>query len=62
MSDKPATNRRSFLKWAGFGAAGTVAAVATSSTAAADETVNADGSARYSETDHVKKVYELAKF
>ena len=61
MSDKPTTNRRSFLKWVGFGAAGTVAAVAASTTAAADE-VNPDGSARYSETDHVKKVYELSKF
>ncbi len=61
MSDKPTTNRRSFLKWAGLGAAGTVTAVATTQTATADE-VNPDGSARYSETEHVKKVYELARF
>ena len=62
MSDKPATDRRSFLKWAGFGAAGTVTAVASSQTAKADETENLDGSARYLETDHVKKVYKLARF
>lgn len=62
MSDKATTNRRSFLKWAGFGAASSVATVATGQTATAEEAVNADGSARYSETDHVKKVYELARF
>ncbi len=61
MSDKPATDRRSFLKWAGFGAAGAVAATASAQTVAADE-VNPHESTGYSETDHVKKVYELARF
>lgn len=61
MFDKPTTDRRSFLKWIGFGTAGTVAAAAGVQTAVAKE-VNPDGSARYSETDHVKKVYELARF
>ena len=61
MSEKSTTDRRSFLKLAGLGAAGSVAAVAGSKTANADE-VNSDGNAGYSETDHVKKVYELAKF
>lgn len=61
MSDKPATDRRSFLKWIGFGTAGTVAAVSTAQASVDDET-SLDGSAGYSETDHVKKVYELARF
>ena len=61
MSDKSTTDRRSFLKLAGLGAAGSVAATAGAKTASADE-ADPKGSDGYSETDHVKKVYELARF
>ena len=61
MSDKPTTDRRSFLKWIGFGTAGTVVAASTAHAEAENKT-NLDGSARYSETEHVKKVYDLARF
>ena len=61
MSDKPTTNRRSFLKWAGLGAASSVAA-GTTAKAADGEELEANLQVGYSETDHVKKVYELAKF
>lgn len=61
MSDKKLADRRSFLKLASLSAAGAVASVASSNTARADN-VSEDGSKGYSETDHVKKVYELAKF
>ncbi len=61
MTDKLTTDRRSFLKLASVGTAS--AAVAAVSTVSADaEVTKADGSAGYSETDHVKKVYELARF
>jgi len=61
MSDKPTTNRRSFLKWAGLGAASSVAAGTTAKTANSEE-LETNLQVGYSETDHVKKVYELAKF
>jgi len=61
MSDKQTTDRRSFLKWIGFGTAGTVVA-ASSAQAETVEQTNLDGSARYSETEHVKKFYDLARF
>ena len=60
MSEKSTTDRRSFLKLAGLGAVGSVATVATKA-AQADE-VDPKTMTGYSETDHVKKVYELAKF
>jgi len=62
MSDKATTDRRGFLKWAGLGTAGAVAGSVGAQSAGADE-INPDNkSARYTETDHVKKVYELARF
>lgn len=61
MSEKTTTSRRSFLKWAGIGAVGT-AAGASAARAAEQAETDRDGSARYRETDHVKKVYELARF
>ncbi len=61
MSEKTETSRRSFLKLAGGSAAGAVAVVASSEAASADEALPT-GNAGYSETDHVKKVYELARF
>ena len=61
MTEKSNTDRRSFLKLAGLGSAGAVAATAGVQTAEAE--VQPEGDSRgYSETDHVKKVYELAKF
>ena len=55
------TDRRSFLKLAGFGTVGTVAAAASSVTATAEELqpTKTDG---YRETEHVKRVYELSRF
>ena len=61
MSEKTTTDRRSFLKWAGLGSAGAVAASAGVQTANA-ENVSAEGYKGYSESDHVKKVYELSRF
>ena len=59
MADKLATDRRSFLKLAGVGAAGAVAAASGSATAVAQEQ---DTGSVYRETDHVRKVYELQRF
>ena len=55
------TDRRSFLKLAGLGTVGTVAAAASTVTATAGELTPAktDG---YRETEHVKRVYDLARF
>lgn len=55
------TDRRSFLKLAGLGTVGTVAAAASTVTATADELTptKKDG---YQETEHVKRVYDLARF
>lgn len=55
------TDRRSFLKLAGLGTVGTVAAAASTVTATADELTPAKGDG-YRETDHVKRVYELSRF
>ncbi len=61
MAEKSTTDRRSFLKWAGLGSAGAVVTTAGVQTAKG-EGLSEDGSKGYSETDHVKKVYELARF
>ncbi len=61
MSEKNETDRRSFLKMAGLGTAGAVATAAGTQTANADG-VREDGSRGYSETEHVRKVYDLARF
>jgi len=46
---------------ASIGTAGAVVAAASSNPASAED-AKPEGSAGYSETDHVKKVYELARF
>ena len=60
MSGKTTTDRRSFLKLAGVGAAGAVAVAAGAQSASAE--APQDGDAVYRETDHVRKVYELSRF
>lgn len=59
--DKDPTGRRSFLKLAGLGTVGTVAAAASTVTATASELTPEKGDG-YRETDHVKRVYELSRF
>jgi phage I-like protein len=61
MSEKSTTDRRSFLKLAGLGTAGVVVTAAGTKTVSAEE-IRAEGSLGYSETEHVKKVYKLARF
>ncbi len=61
MSKNNATDRRSFLKMAGIGTAGAVTAAVGTMAADASE-VREDGSRGYSETEHVRKVYDLARF
>jgi hypothetical protein len=55
------SDRRSFLKLAGLGTVGTAAAAASSVTASA-EPLAPKGNGDYRETDHVKRVYDLARF
>ncbi len=55
------TDRRSFLKLAGLGTVGTVAAAASTVTATAEELSPSKGDG-YRETEHVKRVYELSRF
>lgn len=55
------TDRRSFLKLAGLGTVGTVAAAASTVTATADELTPEKGNG-YRETEHVKRVYDLSRF
>jgi hypothetical protein len=55
--------RRDFLKLAGLGAAaGSVAGVAKVAPAAATEATPPPGKPGYRETEHVRKVYEVARF
>jgi len=62
QEDRQATDRRSFLKLACFGAAATTATV-VSGTDKAEGAEVADTSSRgYRETEHVLKVYETARF
>lgn len=64
MSDKDekaGTARRGFLKLAGLGTAGGAAAALSSGTVLADEPEPEAGS-RYTETEHVRLYYELARF
>jgi hypothetical protein len=63
--DGAKTDRRSFLKLAGLGTVGTVAAAASAVTASADELApKGSGHTRseYRETEHVKQMYDLARF
>ncbi len=62
---KQAIGRRDFFKKAGLGAGAVGAAavgLSTKDSAAAEPTKAAPGKAGYSETAHVKKYYELARF
>jgi hypothetical protein len=55
--------RRDFLKLAGSGALGGAAAAAAAAVGApAEAALEAAPKPGYRETDHVKKVYELARF
>jgi hypothetical protein len=62
-NEKVARSRREFLKTIGVGAgaAGAVA-VTGAGEAKAEAPSLPDGSAGYRETEHVKRVYELARF
>jgi len=55
------TDRRSFLKLAGLGTVGTVAAAASTMSATAQD-LAPSGNGDYQESDHVKRYYELARF
>jgi DMSO/TMAO reductase YedYZ molybdopterin-dependent catalytic subunit len=58
-----ASGRRDFLKLAGLGAAaGSVAVAAKVAPAVADEAAASASKPGYRETDHVRKVYEVARF
>ena len=59
--EKADTDRRSFLKLASIGAAASGVAAATSVTAQAAEPAPT-GNGQYRESEHVKRVYELARF
>ena len=64
MTDKKETrSRREFLKTVGVGA-GAAGAAAVTGTAPlpAEAATPAENSAGYRETEHVKRVYELARF
>jgi anaerobic selenocysteine-containing dehydrogenase len=57
-----AAKRRDFLKLAGGSAAGGVAAVAAAGVAPAEAASAEAERSCYRETDHIRKVYELARF
>ena len=52
------TDRRGFLKLAGLGLAATAGTATAEARPARDE----KGKARYRETEHVRRYYELARF
>lgn len=57
-----AAKRRDFLKLAGGSAAGGVAAVAAAGVAPAEAASGGTERSGYRESEHVRKVYELARF
>jgi hypothetical protein len=60
---KETRSRREFLKTVGVGAGAAGAAVVTASVEApAEAKALPDGGAGYRETEHVKRVYQLARF
>lgn len=61
--EKPAADRRSFLKLAGAGVVGGSAAAvaAVSGTTPADAAEKPNDKSLYRETEHVKKFYALAR-
>ncbi|MBU2532952.1 MAG: formate dehydrogenase [Alphaproteobacteria bacterium] len=56
------TDRRSFLKIAGLGAVGAAATAASTVAVTAEAAPPSDKKGGYRETEHVKRVYELARF
>jgi hypothetical protein len=61
MADDKVADRRNFIKLAGATAAGAGATVVTAGAAAAKTVETRPADAMYSETDHVKRYYELAR-
>lgn len=59
---KAVAGRRDFLKLAGLGAAGAAGAAAVPAAATAEVAEVPSRPKGYRETEHVKKVYELARF
>ena len=64
MSEREETKvgRRDFFKKAGLGAGAAVVAAATTQAGAAETAVPQKKSAGYTETDHVRTFYDLARF
>ena len=54
--------RRDFFKKAGLGAGAAAVAVTASKAGAVETTTPTSKGSGYSETDHVRKYYELARF
>jgi hypothetical protein len=59
---KETASRREFFKSVGLGAGAAGALVVAGGGEAEAEIVREDGSLGYRETDHVKRVYQLARF
>lgn len=63
--DKPGVSRRGLLRGLGLGAAGAAAAgtlVREAEAASTKQAASAPRSGGYRESDHVRRVYELARF
>ncbi|MGI9384856.1 MAG: formate dehydrogenase [Methyloligellaceae bacterium] len=60
--DKTVADRRSFLRLAGLGTVAGGAALVAGGGAAEADTAADDKDRLYSETDHVKTYYQLARF
>ena len=60
--DQAATSRRNFLKLSTLGAAATGAAAVMPTGVAQASDQPAEGNRLYRETEHVKRVYDLARF
>lgn len=61
-NDRTATDRRGFLKFAGFGSVAGAAALLFKSDKAEAAEVGPDGRLGYRETEHVRTFYESARF
>jgi hypothetical protein len=60
--EKQTQSRRDFFKKAGLGAGAAAALAVAGGQEAKADGVRPDGTLGYRETDHVKRVYELARF
>jgi hypothetical protein len=60
--DSSATDRRGFLRLAGIGAVASGVALVAGKDAAKAETVTTPKKGLYTESDHVKTYYRLARF